>query len=264
MKKYFVIGNPIKHSLSPLLHNYWIRENNIIAEYEKKELIKENLEKFVYLIKNKKINGFNVTVPFKKDIIPFLDKLSLEAESTQSVNTIYLDKEKIIGHNTDIRGFELAISNINYEASGRKIFILGAGGVVPSIIYALKKMKVSKIFLSNRTKSKAENLKNLFQNLEILDWGEVPNFDMIINATSLGLNKEDKLNLDFSKINNDRFFYDVIYNPQETNFLKTARKLGNRAENGQKMFIYQAAESFRIWHGINPKINDEIFNLLNQ
>ncbi len=264
MKKYFVIGNPIKHSLSPLLHNHWIRKNNIIAEYEKKELDIGNLENFVNQIKNKNFNGINVTVPFKKDIIPFLDKLSLEAESTQSVNTIYLDKNKVIGHNTDICGFELAISNLNYKADGKKIFILGAGGVVPSIIYALKKMKVSKIILSNRTKSKAENLKNLFKNLEILDWGEMPDFDMVINATSLGLNIEDRLNLDFSKINSDKFFYDVIYNPKETSFLKTAKKLGNRTENGQKMFIYQAAESFRIWHGIHPEINDEIFNLLNQ
>ena len=124
-------------------------------------------------------------------------------------------------------------------------------------------MKVSKIILSNRTKGKAENLKNLFKNLEILDWGEVPDFDMIINATSLGLNIEDRLNLDFSKIENNKLFYDVIYNPKETNFLKTAKKLGNRTENGQKMFIYQAAESFRIWHGIRPEINDEIFNLLD-
>ncbi len=263
MKKYLVIGKPIKHSLSPLLHNYWIKKNKITAEYEKKELLINDLEKFVNQIKNKNLNGINVTVPFKKDIIPFLDKLSLEAESTQSVNTIYLDKDKVIGHNTDICGFKFAISNINYEAAGKKIFIIGAGGVVPSIIFALKKMKVSKIILSNRTKGKAENLKNLFKNLEILDWGEVPDFDMIINATSLGLNIEDRLNLDFSKIENNKLFYDVIYNPKETNFLKTAKKLGNRTENGQKMFIYQAAESFRIWHGIRPEINDEIFNLLN-
>ena len=263
MKKYLVVGKPIKHSLSPLLHNYWIKKNKITAEYEKKELFINDLEKFVNQIKNKNLNGINVTVPFKKDIIPFLDKLSPEAESTQSVNTIYLDKDKVIGHNTDICGFKFAISNINYKAAGKKIFIIGAGGVVPSIIYALEKMKVSKIILSNRTKGKAENLKNLFKNLEILDWGEVPDFDMIINATSLGLNIEDRLNLDFSKIENNKLFYDVIYNPKETNFLKTAKKLGNRTENGQKMFIYQAAESFRIWHGIRPEINDEIFNLLD-
>ena len=117
MKKYLVVGKPIKHSLSPLLHNYWIKKNKITAEYEKKELFINDLEKFVNQIKNKNLNGINVTVPFKKDIIPFLDKLSPEAESTQSVNTIYLDKDKVIGHNTDICGFKFAISNINYNFS---------------------------------------------------------------------------------------------------------------------------------------------------
>ena len=100
---------------------------------------------------------------------------------------------------------------------GKKIFILGAGGVVPSIIFALNKMNVSKIIISNRTKEKAENLKFRFHNLEILEWGDINDFDVIINATSLGLNKE-AINLDFSKVANNKLFYDVIYNPEETNF----------------------------------------------
>ena len=149
-----------------------------------------------------------------------------------------------------------------YDVVEKKILILGAGGVVPSIIFALNKMKVSSITLSNRTKSKAENLKKLFKNLLIVNWGEVPNFDVIINATSLGLNNKDIINLDFSKIEKSKFFYDVIYNPIETNFLKRAKKLGHETENGKKMFIYQAAEAFKIWHGVQPEINEEVRNLL--
>ena len=263
MKKYLVIGNPIKHSLSPQLHNYWIKKNNIDAVYEREKLENSDLENLVLKVKNKKINGVNVTVPFKKEVIPYLDLLSPEAKTTKSVNTIYLQGNNIIGHNTDIGGFELAIKDIKYDLNGKRILILGAGGVVPSLIFALKRMKVLEITLSNRTRTKAKDLSNLFDNLTIVDWGEIPNFDMIINATSLGLNNNDEFNLDFSKLKN-KFFYDVIYNPQDTNFLKIARKFGNRTENGKKMFIYQAAEAFKIWHGVDPEINQEIYELLNQ
>ena len=125
-------------------------------------------------------------------------------------------------------------------------------------------MDVTEIILSNRTKAKAENIKTLFNDLTIVDWGEVPDFDLVINATSLGLNKEDKINLDFSKVKKDKFFYDVIYNPEETNFLKVAKKHGNQTENGKKMFIYQAAAAFKIWHGIQPEINNEVNELLSK
>ena len=219
MKKYLVIGNPIKHSLSPQLHNYWIKKNNIDAVYEREKLENSDLENLVLKVKNKKINGVNVTVPFKKEVIPYLDLLSPEAKTTKSVNTIYLQGNNIIGHNTDIGGFELAIKDIKYDLTGKKVLILGAGGVVPSLIFALKKMKVLEISLSNRTRTKAEDLSNLFDNLTIVDWGEVPNSDMIINATSLGLNNNDEFNLDFSKLKKNKFFYDVIYNPTSTNFL---------------------------------------------
>ncbi len=264
MKKYLVIGNPIEHSLSPILHSYWIKKNNLNAIYDKKKMESEDLENFISKIKKKEIDGANVTVPFKKEVIPYLDELTLEARNTQSVNTIYLDKDKIVGHNTDIRGFEMAIQDVNYDPKQKKVFIIGAGGVVPSIVYALYKMEVSKIYICNRTKKKAQDLKNLFQGLTVLDWGELPDFDMIINATSVGLNNSESINLDFSKINAGKFFYDVIYNPNETNFLKTGKQLGNKIENGKKMFIYQASESFKVWHGIKPEINIEIDNLLSQ
>ena len=263
MKKYLVIGNPINHSLSPKLHNYWMQNNNIDAIYEKKKLFENELSDLILKIRKKKIHGVNITVPFKKKVIPFLDILTLESQNTQSVNTIYLDNDKIIGHNTDINGFELSFKNIKFKTKDKKVLILGAGGVVPSIIFALKKMKVSEIIISNRTKDKAEKLKNLFKNLKVVDWGKVPDFDIIINATSIGLNKSDKINLDLSKVGRNKLFYDVIYNPKETNFLKIGKKLGNRTENGKLMFIYQAFAAFNVWHGIRPEINNDIVKLLD-
>ena len=152
MKKYLVIGNPIEHSLSPKLHNYWIKKNKIEAIYEKKRLEKHQLQELILKIKEKEISGINVTVPFKKEVIPYLDTLSPESEKTLSVNTIYFNNGKTIGHNTDIAGFELSIKKIKYNINGKNILILGAGGVVPSIIFALYRMKASKITIINRNK----------------------------------------------------------------------------------------------------------------
>ena len=263
MKKFLVIGNPIEHSLSPMLHNYWINENNINALYEKHKLDENDLRDLFFQVKEKKIDGINVTVPFKKAVIPFLDQLTNEAVKTQSVNTIYLHENKLMGHNTDIIGFKKSIKNFKYDINNKEVFILGAGGVVPSIIFALTQMGVSKIIVSNRTKEKADNLKNLFQNIEILNWGKIPNFDMIVNATSIGLKKEDNINLDLSSVGKDKFFYDVIYNPKETNFLKTGKNAGNITLNGKMMFIYQAFSAFTIWHGVEPKLNEDVIKLLD-
>ena len=263
MKKYLVIGNPIEHSLSPKIHDFWIKNNKIEAIYEKKKIEHDDLNNVISKVRKKELHGVNVTVPFKKTVIPFLDHLSYESEKTQSVNTIYLDNDKIVGHNTDIEGFEMGIKQIKLNIKNKRVLILGAGGVVPSIIFALNKMEVSEIIISNRTKNKAENLKILFENLRIVDWGRLPEFDIIINATSLGLKKEDKIDLDFSKVGKNKFFYDVIYKPNETNFLKVGKKSGNRTENGKLMFLYQAIAAFKVWHGIKPIINKQLIELLD-
>ncbi len=262
MKKYFVIGNPINHSLSPEIQNQWLKDYKINAIYNKVKLVNNEIEKFIQGIKKEEIAGCNVTVPFKKTVIPFLDKLSLEAKQTQSVNTIVFDSGNLVGHNTDIAGFIKAFEDLNFKIKNKKILILGAGGVVPSIIYALKKMEVSDIIVTNRTKKRAENLKIQFNDLKVVEWGNLPYFDVIINATSLGLNNEI-INLDFSDVGKNKLFYDVIYNPPQTNFLKKGKELGNIVENGKKMFVYQASEAFKLWHKIQPKINKDIFKLLN-
>ena len=263
MKKYLVIGNPISHSLSPVLHNYWIKQNKLDAIYEKKKLNDNELKNIILEVRQGNINGINVTVPFKNTIIPYLDELSDEAEKTQAVNTICLKNKKVYGHNTDIEGFEKAIRKTNFDFVNKKILILGAGGVVPSIIYASIKMNFSQIFVTNRTKWRAEKIKNIFNSIKLINWGEIPEFDVIINATSVGLNKEDKINLDLTKIGKNKLFYDVIYNPGETNFLNLGKKSGNKYENGKLMFIYQAFSAFKLWHGIEPTISNETIKILD-
>ncbi len=262
MKKFLVIGNPIDHSLSPKLHNFWIKKNNLNAIYGKLEMYKKDLAELCENLKKGHLDGLNVTVPFKKEIIPYIDVLSGHALRTKSVNTISVENGNLIGHNTDIDGFELSIKKLNYDVTKKTIIILGAGGVVPSIIYALKRMNASKIFVSNRTKDKADELKDLFKDLKIVDWGDLVDFDMIINATSLGLKKEDDFEQDFNQFGNNKFFYDVIYDPHETNFFNTGNKKGNIFENGLNMFLYQAQKAFNIWHNIEPEISKEVIDFV--
>jgi len=264
MKKIFlVIGNPIEHSLSPKLHNHWIEKNNLKAFYDKKLLEKNEIQKLILDLREDKIHGLNVTVPFKKIVIPYLDILSDEAKKTNSVNTIYKNKNKIIGDNTDIDGFKIGLETTSQVIKNKEALILGAGGVVPSIIIALKKMQISQIYLSNRTELKALEIKKLFPEIKIIEWGKVSSFDIIINATSIGLKGKDKINIDYKNISKNKFFYDVIYNPKETNFLKKAKEFGAQTENGKMMFIYQAQKAFFIWHNILPEIDSETLNLIN-
>ena len=261
MKKFCVIGNPIDHSLSPKLHNFWLKKNKIDAIYEKKLLEEKEIPKLIESIRKSEINGVNVTVPFKNLVIPFLDSLSSDAKQTNSVNTICVEGDKIIGHNTDIVGFELALRYVNYDVKRKKALIIGAGGVSPSIILALKNMGCENIYLTNRTLEKAEKIKETFNDIIIQKWGDIPEFDIVINATSVGL-KNENLNLDFNKTGNNKFFYDVIYNPNETNFLKSAKQRGNKIENGRMMFIYQAHQSFALWNKVLPKIDQETIEIL--
>jgi len=262
VKKYLVVGNPIEHSLSPKLQNYWINSNNIEAIYGKLQAHDDDLKELCNNIKSGQLNGLNITVPFKKKIIPHLEVLSGHALRTQSVNTVCLINGNVTGYNTDIDGFELSIKKLNYDVSNKKIVILGAGGVVPSIIYALKKMDAQEIYLSNRTKEKAQILKKLFEGIEIIDWGSLPTFDMIINATSLGLKENDKFGIDFSKVGKNKLFFDVIYNPFNTDFSEAGNKQGNIIENGLNMFLFQAQKAFSIWHNFEPKIDQEVIKLL--
>ncbi len=263
IKKFLVIGNPIDHSMSPKLHNYWFKVNNIPAVYEKKLVNEKDIGEIIEKVRIGEIKGINVTVPYKNTVVPFLDRLTPEASITKSVNTISFEGKEVVGHNTDVAGFELAIRYTKFNVNKKKVLIIGAGGVVPSIIYSLEKMKADEICLMNRTKENAEKIKKNFKNIKVLSWGESSDFDMIINATSIGLNQEDKLDLDLSKFGKNKFFYDVIYKPKITFFLNQAKTLGNQIENGEKMFIYQAHQAFFIWNKMLPKIDQEVIDLIS-
>ena len=284
MNNYFVIGNPISHSLSPLIHNHWFRKYKVDSNYEKRKLDDDDLKGFIEEVRRvSQINGANVTVPFKKKIIPFLDELTEISQRTLSVNTIYKEKGKLIGHNTDAMAFGQTLVDLKFLRDEKDIaitdqplrsLIIGAGGVTSSVIWAMGNLnsnKESTFYIMNRTKKNAENLiyngmTENYSKSKVLDWGDIPkNLDIIINTTSIGLTKDEKLKLDFSSYNGlkNTLFYDLIYNPKETNFLADAKKRGNKVMNGKMMFILQAKLAFYYWTKIDAEIDDELINLLN-
>ena len=277
MKKFLVIGNPISHSLSPLIHNYWMKKYKFLdCSYDKKKVEKKDLINIVNQVRKGEISGVNITVPFKKEIIELLDQVKGSAELAQSVNTLVKEGNKVCGYNTDIEGFRDSLNDDYFEFNDKKIFILGAGGVAPSILEAFVNT-ANKIYISNRTIKKAKELKqvgdlsldllNKNENIiQVIDWGKMPEIcDIVVNTTSVGLTKDENLTLDFSEYEKRKevLFYDLIYNPKETNFLKDARLRGNKTMNGKMMFLYQAMYSFQKWTGVTPEIDDKTIKLLD-
>ena len=266
-KKYGIIGNPIKHSLSPVLHNYWFKKYKIDAEYSILEIKDNELVNIIEKIKVSKLNGINITLPFKQKIVPHIDILVNDAEVTSSVNTVYLDEQsRVIGENTDVFGLQAAYLKEVDNISKKKALVIGAGGVSPSVIFSLQKSGVKNISVINRTKEKCFFLKQKYKNLNILDWkalrDEIVNFDVIINATSLGLNGGEDFDFNFERVKEKLIYIDTIYNPLETKTLKYLTDKNIKVFNGLDMFIYQGQKAFYLWNKINPEIDQKLIDLL--
>jgi len=268
-KKYGIIGKPLSHSLSPLLHNYWFKKYNIKASYSLIETEVEQIGEIINKIKKKELKGINVTTPYKQNVIPFLDLVINSAKETSSVNTIYLNNEnKIVGENTDVYGFDCSfIKRLkDKDLLEKKILILGAGGVTPSVIYALVKKNIKKIFISNRTIEKAEDIKKKFPFIEIIVWENINNksqdIDVIINTTSLGMKNGSDFKLVFKKFKPELVYYDIVYNPLETLTLKNFKDQKVKTFNGLEMFLYQGQKSFYLWNKIKPEIDDELKKII--
>tara|TARA_Y100000591_G_C21844667_1_gene707934 strand:+ start:1306 stop:2127 length:822 start_codon:yes stop_codon:yes gene_type:complete len=267
IKKFGIIGNPIKHSLSPVLHNYWFEKYEIDASYSIIEVNNDNLKSVVNKIKNKVLWGINITLPYKQKIVPHLDYLVNDAKITSSVNTLYLDdKDNTVGENTDVFGLQAAYLKEVDKATEKKALVIGAGGVSPSVILSLEKSGVKNISITNRTYEKCIFLKKKFKNIKILRWSEleeaINNYDIIINATSLGLKNGEDFSFNFNKTKDNLIYIDTIYNPLETKTLKFLKEKNTRVFNGLEMFIYQGQKAFYLWNKINPEIDQKLIELL--
>ena len=267
-KTYAIIGNPISHSLSPVLHNYWFKKYDIKANYSLLNVDEKDLKSVTDKIRNKELDGINITLPYKQKIIKFIDRLINDAQLTNSVNTVYLDNENLlVGENTDVFGLQAAYLKEIINVENKKALVIGAGGVSPSVIFSLQKSKIKNISIVNRTHDKSIFLKKKFNFLDIIEWKflqkVIADFDIIINATSLGLKGGKDFDFNFENVKDDLIYIDTIYNPIETKTIKFLKnKKIKKTFNGLDMFIYQGQKSFYLWNKINPEIDEELLNLI--
>ncbi len=246
---YGVIGNPVKHSLSPVFQNLAFRRAGLNAVYLPFELPIEDFESAMEgLLKVGNFKGCNITVPFKERILKFGDFLSEEVKEIGSANTLKkTESGKIELYNTDWVGFLRHLKEL-VDPKGKKVLVLGAGGTAKAVVYALKK-EGAEVFIWNRTSERAKSLADRFS-VKSVENIEPQRFDVIVNTTSVGLKEEDPPLFDYSLISPNQVVYDVIY--RETPLVREARKKGAKAANGLKMLLYQGIESFKIWTGKEP------------
>jgi len=260
MKKWYaVIGDPIEQSMSPNMHDAWFRENGIDATYIPVHVKAEQLGDAVASLKRLGCSGWNVTVPHKSAIIPFLDEVDEEAKRMDAVNTVkVLDDGTLFGTNTDGRGFVRSLLEIGADPNEvNELLIIGAGGAAAGITFALESAGFGKISITNRTIEKARQMSDAFPEGSALSLGDaqkaIDKFDLIVQTTSIGMNfAQSGIPLDPSGIADNAIVADIIYNPLETEFLRLARIAGGKTMNGVGMFVHQGALAFELWTGIYP------------
>ena len=275
--KLFVIGKPIKHSRSPTIHNFWIEKYSLNASYNKLEVDETDIKGLMQQVRDGKIQGLNITIPYKKIIKDFVDEVEESALRSDAINTVYMVKDKIIGANTDGIGFISSLKkdlsfNIN---SNTNVMCIGAGGAAYGIVSSLIDLSPNIIRIVNRTKSSGIKLikhfekfiqsKKIFETTS-LDFNSINDVDLLVNSTSCGMDGKNPLAIDLTSMNKKSLVYDIVYEPSLTPLMKLAvdNKLQNT--NGFYMLARQAAESFYRWFGIMPEDShiNEIIKILKR
>ncbi|MFD2446137.1 shikimate dehydrogenase [Bacillus sp. CGMCC 1.16607] len=273
MKKLFaVIGDPIAHSMSPQMHNHLFQYYSIDAHYQALLVKSEDLHDAVKGLKAIGISGFNVTIPHKSAIIPFLDEVDPLAHQIGAVNTVVNKNGRLIGYNTDGLGFLAGLSSLDPGFVEKKVLLIGAGGAARAIYYTLAKSGVKKIDICNRTLRNAEQLiQHCPYQLDskALSVKEAENhiqqYGIIIQTTSIGMTpNNESIPIELNHLQSGCLVSDIIYNPLETSLLKQARNLGAITQNGVDMFVHQGALAFEYWTGISPCIEKMKKNVLDQ
>ncbi|WP_061086601.1 MULTISPECIES: shikimate dehydrogenase [Heyndrickxia] len=258
---YGVIGDPIAHSLSPAMHNEAFRALGIDADYHAFHVTPENLEAAVNGMKAIGVAGFNVTIPHKQAIMPYLDEIDLLAETIGAVNTVVRTPHGWAGYNTDGPGFMQALKEESGRViSGEKVLVIGAGGAARAIYYTLCREGAVTVDLCNRTVKKAEEMRDESPfpcPSKVLTLKEAEEqlgeYTLIVQTTSIGMHPDTEAQpLSVRHLKPGAFVSDIIYNPFETKFLNEAKKRGARVQNGLGMFIYQGAIAFEKWTGVKP------------
>ncbi len=257
-----VIGYPIKHSKSPIIHNHWIAQHGLSGEYKAIEIAPENLKQGVQTLVDEGYAGFNVTIPHKQEIFKLCESVDDVAQAIGAVNTVVIKNGKLHGTNTDAFGF---IENVHQSAFGvdfmhRPCVVLGAGGAARAIVYGLIEAGAKEIIITNRTKEKADEVAAMDKNIVcVVDWEEraeiLKGAGFLVNTTSLGMSGKEPLEIDISTLPEGAVVSDIVYAPLMTPLLKDAEIRGHQIVTGIGMLLHQARPAFEKWFGVLPEVD---------
>lgn len=270
MIKTAVIGHPISHSLSPLIHGYWFKKYNIDAAYQAIDIAPDELPARVLDLRAQSYAGFNVTVPHKQNIMAICDTLDNTAHAIGAVNTVVIEAGCMEGRNTDAFGY---IENIKQEAPNFNFkngpaLVLGAGGAARAIVYGLLNEGVREIFITNRTHANAETMARAFGNVRVIDWRDrhkaCNDAHLLTNTTVLGMQGQEELEMDISALPSTALVCDIVYKPLMTTLLQHALLRNLQVVTGIGMLLHQARPAFAAWTGIMPEVTPELVNMIKE
>lgn len=266
MQRACIIGWPVEHSRSPLIHRYWLKQYGIDGAYEKEAVRPEDLARFLGALEARGYAGANVTLPHKEAALQLAAVVDEAARTIGAANTVWLDQAgRLSASNSDAYGF---ITNLDAQApdwnKGRRpAIVLGAGGAGRAILHGLLTEGAARILLANRTRGRAEALVRAFgPAVSVIDWQDrnraLEGCGLLVNATSLGMTGKDPLDIDLKALPGDAVVADIVYSPLETKLLEAARARGNRVVDGLGMLLHQAVPGFERWFGVRPEVTPEL------
>lgn len=259
-----VIGHPIAHSKSPLIHGHWLGQYNIKGLYRAIDIAPENLKDGIKQLVDEGYDGFNVTVPHKQSIMQYCDDINETACAIGAVNTVVIKDSKLYGQNTDAYGFiqNIKSSKPEFYFKNKTAFVLGAGGAARAVVYGLIEEGVSRIYLSNRTKETAQELGQMSDIIEVVEWNKretvLQSMDLVVNTTSLGMVGKPPLDMDLTALKYGALVHDIVYAPLMTPLLSEAQDKGYEIVSGIGMLLHQARPAFKAWTGIMPEVTDAL------
>ena len=267
-----VVGHPIGHSKSPLIHNYWLKKYGVAARYDAFDVLPDDLPAFVKSAAEKGLAGFNVTVPHKVAVMDLLDEVSEAAKKAGAVNTVVVRSDKtLFGDNTDGVGFleNLADGKAGFDIKKAPAVVLGTGGAARGICAAMILAGVPEIRLVGRSQDKADRLaRSVGGNFKPVDWSDreavLAGAGVLANATTLGMNGFEALDINLDNLPQNAVVADLVYAPLETKLLKQAKKKGYATADGAGMLLRQACPAFNAWFGVKPEITEELRELVSQ